>query len=174
MTGAVADLNCTDHKLTDQVQQDENFLEVSNNTMDEGIQTETSNSLSKEQLSLVTWDTPNDPENPMNWSKQRKWLVVVAASMTTFCVSFSSSIFSTAVSATAKEFQVGEEVMILGVSLYIVGFAIGMSSVIYSYEIDASRIRIELFLAKSLYPGGLFQESAIFRTFVILFIPKIV
>lgn len=24
---------------------------------------------------LVTWDGPNDPANPQNWSKSRKWVI---------------------------------------------------------------------------------------------------
>lgn len=27
------------------------------------------------ESSTVTWDGPNDPENPKNWSKRRKWAV---------------------------------------------------------------------------------------------------
>ena len=44
----------------------------------------------------------------------------------TFCVTFSSSIFSSAVFATADEFDTTSEVMLLGVSLFMVGFAFGM------------------------------------------------
>ena len=43
----------------------------------------------------------------------------------TFCVSFASSVFSTAVVVTAERFETSVEVMILGVSLYVLGFAFG-------------------------------------------------
>jgi DHA1 family multidrug resistance protein-like MFS transporter len=43
----------------------------------------------------------------------------------TFTVSFASSVFSTATFATADEFGVSCEVMILGVTLYVLGFARG-------------------------------------------------
>ena len=45
----------------------------------------------------------------------------------TLTVSFASSVFSTATTVTAKEFGVSREVMILGVSLYVLGFACGES-----------------------------------------------
>lgn len=45
--------------------------------------------------------------------------------LVTFCVSFASSVFSTATTVTASEFDVSVEVMILGVSLYVLGFAFG-------------------------------------------------
>ncbi|RDW72927.1 hypothetical protein BP6252_06834 [Coleophoma cylindrospora] len=78
-----------------------------------------------ENSKLVNWDGPNDPSNPKNLPKLRKWLIVVTTGLMTFCVSFASGIFSTAVFATAEEFNVSNEVMLLGVSLYVLGFAFG-------------------------------------------------
>jgi MFS transporter, DHA1 family, multidrug resistance protein len=75
----------------------------------------------KEQSNLVDWDGPNDPENPQNMSKARKWWISMISALMTFVVSFGSSVFSTATEVTAKEFGVGDEVMILGVTLYVVG-----------------------------------------------------
>jgi DHA1 family multidrug resistance protein-like MFS transporter len=43
----------------------------------------------------------------------------------TFCVSFASSVFSTTTFVTAELFGVSSEVMILGLSLYVLGFAFG-------------------------------------------------
>lgn len=43
----------------------------------------------------------------------------------TFVVSFASSVFSTATTVTAVKFDVSLEAMILGVSLYVLGFAFG-------------------------------------------------
>jgi len=28
---------------------------------------------------LVTWDGPNDPNNPQNWSNSRKWVITMVA-----------------------------------------------------------------------------------------------
>ena len=54
-----------------------------------------------------------------------------------FCVSFSSSIFSAAVEVTAQEFNVSGEVTILGVSLYVLGFAFGM--VLHTLDVTRHR-----------------------------------
>jgi DHA1 family multidrug resistance protein-like MFS transporter len=43
----------------------------------------------------------------------------------TVCVTFASSVFSTAHKQTARKFGVSEEVMVLGVSLFVLGFAFG-------------------------------------------------
>jgi hypothetical protein len=74
---------------------------------------------------VIGWDGPNDPENPMNYPRSKKWRITFATAFMTFCVSFASSVFSTATEVTAGEFHVSLEVMILGVSLYVLGFACG-------------------------------------------------
>lgn len=74
---------------------------------------------------LVEWDGPDDPENPQNFSRLRKWVITVVMSSMTMWITFASSVFSTATLATAKEFNVSTEVMILGTSLTVFGFALG-------------------------------------------------
>ncbi|KIW95082.1 uncharacterized protein Z519_03665 [Cladophialophora bantiana CBS 173.52] len=74
---------------------------------------------------LVNWDGPEDPYNPKNMSTVRKWCIVLVTGLMTFCVTFASSVFATTYSATAAEFGVAEDVMILGLSLYVLGFAFG-------------------------------------------------
>lgn len=52
-------------------------------------------------------------------------LVAVVLAYTTFVVSFTSSIFSAATVVIAKEYEVAPVVGVLGVSLYVLGFALG-------------------------------------------------
>lgn len=79
----------------------------------------------EEGSDLVDWDGPQDPENPQNWSSKFKWYTIMILACMTFVVSFGSSVWSTATVVTAEEFGVSQEVMILGVTLYVVGFALG-------------------------------------------------
>lgn len=81
---------------------------------------------SKPDPNIVEWDGPDDPENPQNWPFAKKMRVTAATALMTFCVSFASSVFSTASEATASHFHKKLEVMILGVSLYVLGFSFGM------------------------------------------------
>ena len=74
---------------------------------------------------LIEWDGPDDPENPMNWGRTKKWIVTVMLGLMTFCVTFASSVFSNATVPTAKEYGVSIEVTTLGTSLFVLGFAIG-------------------------------------------------
>lgn len=68
---------------------------------------------------VVGWDGPNDPQNPHNWKKSKKYTVTVLYSSLTLCITFASSIFSTATMVTAKMFGVSNEVMTLGTSLFV-------------------------------------------------------
>lgn len=76
---------------------------------------------------LVDWDGPDDPGNPMNFPEWKKWVITVVAGLMTFSVTFASSVFSTATTPTSQLFGVSEEVMILGTSLFVLGFAFGES-----------------------------------------------
>lgn len=74
---------------------------------------------SKWENNVVGWDGPNDPQNPQNWNKSKKYTVTIFYATLTFCITFSSSVFSTATMVTAKEYGVSNEVMTLGTSLVV-------------------------------------------------------
>lgn len=74
---------------------------------------------------LVDWAGSDDPERPINWPMHRKLLVASASGSFVFVIAFSSSAFAPARVTTAALFGTSEVVMSLGVSLFIVGFAIG-------------------------------------------------
>jgi hypothetical protein len=44
--------------------------------------------------SLVEFDGPDDPENPKNWSKAKRWGITLAMGLMTFVVTFSSRYIS--------------------------------------------------------------------------------
>lgn len=68
---------------------------------------------------LVDWNGPDDPENPMNWSRSKKWIVTFTFSLMTFVITFASSVFSTATVVTSKQYGVSTETMTLGTSLFV-------------------------------------------------------
>ena len=75
--------------------------------------------------SLVEFDGPDDPGNPKNWSRKRRWIITISGALLTFTVTFSSSIFSVAIDPVAKEFDIGIVTSTLGVSLFLCGFILG-------------------------------------------------
>lgn len=94
--------------------------------------------------SLVEWDGPDDPENPQNMPRWRKWVITVSMALMTAWITFASSVFSTATMVTAKEFDVSTEVMTLGTSLVVFGFAVG--PLVWSPFSELYGRRIPLFL----------------------------
>ncbi|RJE20598.1 transporter [Aspergillus sclerotialis] len=74
---------------------------------------------------LVHWTGSDDPDHPRNISYVRKWVITVMLGLMTVCVTIASSIFSSATQTTAKVFNVAPEVMVLGTSLFVLGFAFG-------------------------------------------------
>lgn len=73
---------------------------------------------------LVTF-VPNDPENPKNWSKAYKWYCTMVVAITCFVVAFSSSVVTADIAGVAKEFGVSDEVALLSITLFVVGFGVG-------------------------------------------------
>ncbi len=75
----------------------------------------------------VSWDGPEDPENPKNWSFKRKWAATIVVSSFTFISPVSSSMVAPALSTIASEFHITNEVesqlvLSIFVSCQILGF----------------------------------------------------
>ncbi|KAK9460265.1 major facilitator superfamily domain-containing protein [Lipomyces oligophaga] len=75
-------------------------------------------------IKLVTF-TPNDPGNPKNWSKAYKWYCTLVVALLCFDVALGSAIVTGDMDAVAVYFGVSEEVAILTVTLFVVGFGVG-------------------------------------------------
>ncbi|BAE65553.1 unnamed protein product [Aspergillus oryzae RIB40] len=73
---------------------------------------------------IVEW-IPNDPRNPMLLNKSLKWAYTITVAFATFGVSLSSSAYAGGIQEVIKHFGIGEEVATLGVSLFVLGFAVG-------------------------------------------------
>ncbi|KAK5120983.1 hypothetical protein LTR85_005767 [Meristemomyces frigidus] len=74
---------------------------------------------------VVEFDGPEDPLHAQNWPFSKKLPVALVLGYVTLTAAFGSSIFSAATSSVAQEFHVSTEVGILGISLYVLGFATG-------------------------------------------------
>lgn len=78
----------------------------------------------KRKYKLVAF-VPNDPHNPKNWSKAYKWYCTMVVALTCFVVAFASAVITADITAPAEELGVSEEVSLLAVSVFVVGFGIG-------------------------------------------------
>ncbi|KAH7118786.1 major facilitator superfamily domain-containing protein [Dendryphion nanum] len=77
-----------------------------------------------ERYELVTWKI-DDPENPKNWSKAYKWWCTMCVATTCFVVAFNSAVITADLEGVSKEFHVSEEVALLTVTVFVVGFGVG-------------------------------------------------
>ncbi|PYI03987.1 MFS general substrate transporter [Aspergillus sclerotiicarbonarius CBS 121057] len=73
---------------------------------------------------VVEW-IPNDPRNPMLFNKNMKWVYTIIAAFATFGVSMASSAYAGSIDQVIEYFDISAEVATLGVSLFVLGFAIG-------------------------------------------------
>ncbi|GBF62437.1 efflux pump [Trichophyton mentagrophytes] len=73
---------------------------------------------------LIQW-IPNDPRNPMNYSAIKKWSITFVVAIATLAVALISSAYTGGAIEIAQEFHADAEVITLGVSLFVLGFAIG-------------------------------------------------
>ncbi|KAJ5281774.1 hypothetical protein N7478_007146 [Penicillium angulare] len=67
----------------------------------------------------------DDPGNPMNWGSFRKWFITFVATISVFAVTLTSSAYSVSANEIFQDFDISSEVFTLGLSLFVLGFAIG-------------------------------------------------
>ncbi|GAD92048.1 efflux pump antibiotic resistance protein, putative [Paecilomyces variotii No. 5] len=77
-----------------------------------------------EQWKLVTFKI-DDPENPKNWSKAMKWYCTMCVAFTCFVVAFASGVITGGLAGPEKTFHVSEEVSLLTITVFVVGFGVG-------------------------------------------------
>lgn len=70
---------------------------------------------------------PGDENNPMNFSASKKWLITSVVTTSVFAVTLTSSAYSASSQQILAEFHSSKEVFALGISLFVVGFAVGPS-----------------------------------------------
>lgn len=78
----------------------------------------------EKEYKLVTF-TPGDPENPKNWSKLYKWYCTMVVAITCFVVALASSVVTADLKGVEETFGVSEEVALLTITVFVVGFGVG-------------------------------------------------
>ncbi|KAL4740006.1 hypothetical protein BDV11DRAFT_204616 [Aspergillus similis] len=89
----------------------------------------TQRSARSEQFSdpkLVTWNGPDDPENPKNWPMKKKWAIVVTVSCFTFISPVSSSMVAPALTTLARDLGITDAIESqLTLSIFVLAYAFG-------------------------------------------------
>lgn len=68
---------------------------------------------------------PVDPRDPQQFPHWRKWMITIINAIATLAIAFVSTAYSGGLSEIMLTFGISTEVAILGISLFVVGFAIG-------------------------------------------------
>lgn len=78
-----------------------------------------------QEMYRVEFDGPDDPLHPFNWPIKKKLTVCCILGWVTFSSIWGSSVYAPAALGVMEEFHIGEITSILGLSLYVLGFASG-------------------------------------------------
>ncbi|KAK4145643.1 general substrate transporter [Dichotomopilus funicola] len=79
-----------------------------------------------EDPNIVSWDGPDDPTNPKNWTMRKKWGNIAVLSILTFITPLGSSMFAPGIPRILAEFHETSSVTATFIlSIYILGFAFG-------------------------------------------------
>ncbi|EXJ71436.1 uncharacterized protein A1O5_05244 [Cladophialophora psammophila CBS 110553] len=73
---------------------------------------------------LVTY-IPNDPGNPFNWSRSRRWTTSLIVATEVLATAFASSAFSGTIRELIVDLGASTELITAGISFFVLGFAIG-------------------------------------------------
>ncbi|KAJ6257433.1 MFS-type efflux pump [Drechslerella dactyloides] len=68
---------------------------------------------------------PRDPRNPMGFPQWKKWAITMVMAIATLAIAFVSSAYAGGMEQIIQEFHCSMQVSILGISLFVLGFAIG-------------------------------------------------
>jgi len=74
---------------------------------------------------LVDFDGDDDPYRPMNWPTKKKVNTTLMYGLTTMSATWASSSYSAGTRQIAAEFNVGNQVAVLGTTLFLFGFGLG-------------------------------------------------
>lgn len=73
---------------------------------------------------LIDW-LPDDPANPRNWSMGKKFFVTFEICFLTTSVYIGSAIYTAGLGGVIEQFHVSETVALLGLTLFVGGYALG-------------------------------------------------
>lgn len=73
---------------------------------------------------IVGW-TADDPRNPLLFNDARKWLWTLLVALANMAVALATSAYTAPARELKEDFVISQEVFELGLSLFVLGFAVG-------------------------------------------------
>jgi MFS family permease len=116
----------------------------------------------------VDWISEKDPVNPMLLSPIIKWFFTVAMAFATLSITLGSSTIAGSLPQVQQDLRVSEEVSILSISLFVVGFAIGPMTWAPMSELYGRQIMYAVTMGLSVAFGAGAAASPNIQTLLIL------
>lgn len=99
----------------------------------------------EKDINLVTWDGPDDPDNPKNWTKSKKWMATITVSLFTFISPVSSSMIAPGLRQVSADLGFTSQGSAeLAVSAFVLAFAVGPLFLGPMSELFGRRIVLQL------------------------------
>ncbi|KAF2637097.1 benomyl/methotrexate resistance protein [Massarina eburnea CBS 473.64] len=74
---------------------------------------------------VIDWYGDDDPENPRNWSRMKRFFVTFEIVFLTFSVYIGSAIYTAGITSVEETFHVSQVPATLGLTLYVAGYGLG-------------------------------------------------
>lgn len=98
----------------------------------------------EKDINLVSWDGPDDPDNPKNWTKKMKWAATLTVAAFTFISPVSSSMIAPCLNQLRTELNTSAFTTELAMSTFILAFAVGPLFLGPMSELFGRRIVLQL------------------------------
>lgn len=76
-------------------------------------------------ITSLDWDGPQDPDDPKNWPRTRKWVITMTVSGMCLAVTAGSSLYVSGVFNMEAELKSSQTLSISGLTFYLVGLSMG-------------------------------------------------
>ncbi|KAK6460106.1 major facilitator superfamily domain-containing protein [Scheffersomyces coipomensis] len=73
----------------------------------------------------LDWDSLQDPANPDNWSKLKKWYITCVVALLCLCCTLGSSLYTSSIPELMMQFGASQELCISGLTFYMLGLGLG-------------------------------------------------
>lgn len=73
----------------------------------------------------VTWDSPTDPANPLNWPRKAKWATAILTSLGGLVTLMSGIMLAPGLGVIGHDLKISEAEASLALSIYVLAFAFG-------------------------------------------------
>ncbi|KAF5691736.1 multidrug resistance [Fusarium circinatum] len=75
---------------------------------------------------LVTWNTPNDPANPKNWTMKKKWTALICVSLFALISPLTSTMVAPALPSIGESLHIASSLeLALTLSIFVAAYAVG-------------------------------------------------